>query len=176
MTRQEFIDNIDFWYELIDFCDEEGCDICEYIVDADDLEDRIRDDFSNYGSEYPWTDIRYWLNNIVEGHNYYVCNGSFEYEYLDAEDFERYKNDVLSWMDNNDRWDEEDDDDWVEEEAATEEPMAGDEEEEDILEEDISVSDLFTVCSGMLQTIKDTESKAAEEEAERFARFVCYHE
>lgn len=170
MTRQEFINSIDFWYELIDFCNDMDCDICEEIVNGDDLEERIREDFHDYGNEYPWTDIRGWLNDIVEGHDYYLRNGSFEYEYLCDEDFDDYKERVLEWMDHNNMWDDEDD----ELEIADEE-MDTDEENEEFPQEDISMSDLFNVCNGALRAIKESETRAAEEEEAQFARFVCYN-
>ena len=175
MTRQEFVNSIDFWYELIDFCRDMECDVCEEIINGDDLEERIREDFNDYGSEYPWTDIRGWLNDIVEGHDYYVRNGSFEYEYLCDSDFDDYKDSVIEWMDRNGLWDDEDDE-WeeVEEDVLAEEQRSEEDDSENLPNEDISVSDLFNVCSGMLQTIKEDKEKAAKEEEEQFARFVCY--
>ena len=29
MTRQQFIDEVNDWWELIDFCNEEGCSYCD---------------------------------------------------------------------------------------------------------------------------------------------------
>lgn len=175
MTRQEFIDSIDFWHELIDFCNDMECDICEEIVNGDDLEERIREDFNDYGSEYPWTDIRGWLNDIVEGHDYYLRNGSFEYEYLCDEDFDDYKERVIEWMDRNNMWDDEEDE-WesMDEDVSSEESDII-EDDEEVPQEDISMSDLFNVCNGALRAIKESETRAAEEEEAQFTRFVCYN-
>ena len=175
MTRQEFIDSIDFWHELIDFCNDMECDICEEIVNGDDLEERIREDFNNYGSEYPWTDIRGWLNDIVEGHDYYLRNGSFEYEYLCDEDFDDYKESVIEWMDRNNMWDDAEDEWEATDEDISSEESAIIEDDEEVPQEDISMSDLFNVCNGALRAIKESETRAAEEEEAKFARFVCYN-
>ena len=171
MTRQEFIDNVEYWYELIDFCNDIECDICENIISGDNLEENIREDFNDFGSEYPWTDIRSWLNDIVDGYDYYVRQGSFEYEHLRGDDFAAYKDEVLDYMDRNDLWDDVDEDGWEETLESTnfEYSTPEIEDDEEFQEEDISVSDLFSACSGVLRSIN--ESKVNE--AENPTRFVC---
>lgn len=44
MTRQDFIDGITTWAELLDFCYNEECDICEDIVSNDTMCEEIDDD------------------------------------------------------------------------------------------------------------------------------------
>lgn len=172
MTRQDFIDNVEHWYELIEFCNDIECDICEAIVSGDNLEENIREDFNDFGSEYPWTDIRGWLNDIVDGYDYYVRNGSFEYEHLSDADFEVYKQEILDYMDRNGIWDDVDEDTWEEALESTNfgYSMQEDEEDEEFQEEDISVSDLFSACSGVLRSINESKLK----EVENPTRFVCH--
>lgn len=175
MTRQEFINNVTEWSELIEFCNDMDCSYCDDVVSEDDLGERIRDDYIEFGHQYSWTEIRGWLDNIVDGYDYYVRQGSFEYVYLDDEgDFDEYKNDVIGWMDDNGLWDEDYDDTEEDEEDLIEETLTDGEDDEEIPEEDITVSDLFSMCSGMLQTIEEDKQKAAKEEEEQLARFICY--
>ena len=44
MTRNEFLDNINSWWELIEFCNDEDCDVCEEIVDEDQKNDGVNAD------------------------------------------------------------------------------------------------------------------------------------
>lgn len=98
MTRQEFIDTVTSWQQLIDFCYEYDCDICEDIVASGDLRDCIADDFENFARDYSWVDIRDWLNRIDDNAWFYRRDGSFEYEPVDN-DFGQYKSDVVDWCD-----------------------------------------------------------------------------
>ena len=41
MTRQYFIDNINYWSELLEFCSDEDCDVCEDIYSEDARDDCI---------------------------------------------------------------------------------------------------------------------------------------
>lgn len=117
MTRQDFIDNITYWWELIDFCNENDCDICEDIVESEDLQEHISDDFDNFSREYDWTDIRVWLNDIDDSASYYCREGSFEYTPVDNT-FDEYKSDVLAWCDDNDIFDEDEDEEVDDDECA----------------------------------------------------------
>lgn len=98
MTRQEFVDGVTSWQELIDFCYEYDCGVCMDIVASDDLRDCIAEDFENFARDYSWADIRDWLNEIDEDAWFYCRSGSFEYEPVD-DAFEQYKRDVLYWCD-----------------------------------------------------------------------------
>ena len=42
MTRNEFLDNVNDWYDLIDFCNDMGCEYCEDVYSED-----CRDDYIN---------------------------------------------------------------------------------------------------------------------------------
>lgn len=98
MTRQEFIQNITTWRELLNFCWEYDCNVCENIIPHDELRDYIAEDFSQYAYEYSWVDIRDWLNSIDNNASFYYRDGSFDYTSVD-DDFASYKQDVLDWCD-----------------------------------------------------------------------------
>lgn len=98
MTRQEFIQNVTTWRELLNFCWEYDCNVCENIIPHDELRDYIAEDFRQYAYEYSWVDIRDWLNNIDNNASFYYRDGSFDYTSVD-DDFASYKQDVLDWCD-----------------------------------------------------------------------------
>ena len=41
MTRAEFIDTVNEWWELIDFCSDENCEICNDVYSDDDRDSYI---------------------------------------------------------------------------------------------------------------------------------------
>lgn len=120
MTRAEFLNDVTTWYELIDFCCNEDCDVCEDILDEDQRDDQIENDLREAVRNNRWEEIRDWLYDIPTGYDYYRCDGMFDYEGVDNRDFEDYKENVLDWMDDGGYWDEEeeDDDDFVEDNDA----------------------------------------------------------
>lgn len=102
MTRDEFLDGINYFSELIDFCQEYGCDYCDDALDEDARDEEIKYELEEYGSDYSWQDIRDYLYDIPTGYDYYRRNGIFDYEGLDDTDFESYKDDVYDWAVDND--------------------------------------------------------------------------
>ena len=110
MTRGEFVEQITSWPELLEFCYDNDCSVCEDIIPHERLAGNIAEDFTDYGDEYDWTDIRRWINDIDDDADYYYRSGSFEYESVDNQ-FDTYKDDVLEWGDDVDIWDFEDEDD-----------------------------------------------------------------
>lgn len=150
MTRQDFIDGITTWSELIDFCYNEDCDICEDIIDSDEMDEEISDNLSEEARECSWRDIRDALNDITTGYSYYRRDGSFDYVPMDDSDFDSYKDDVIEWMDNGGYWDDEenyDDEPFYDEYSD----FNCEENEEDAeitaVEEDFSVGELMGMCS-----------------------------
>lgn len=98
MTRTEFIDSVTTWQELLNFCDDVNCWVCEDIISYDELDGFIANDFREYSHEYDWQDIRDWLENISTDAYYYYRSSSFFYEDVDNK-FEEYKAQVLLWCD-----------------------------------------------------------------------------
>lgn len=157
MTRQEFIDDIRYWSDLIDFCSDNGCDYCEDIYDSDAWNDYVNDDVAEMARNDGWRDILSVLQGYdeISGYDYYRRNDYGEWIGLDDDDFESYKDDVCEWMDNNDYWDEEDE----------EEPPVSYVNPEDVtpLEaEDVSMDDLFLSGIEALKTKQNDDSTEAD--------------
>jgi hypothetical protein len=175
MTRNEFIDNITEWYELKDFCSDFDCDVCEDIYDDDDYDDSVEEDIRDAIADYGWRDIRDFLGNLPSGYYYYRRNSAFDYDGLDDDDFEDYKEDVLEWGDDYGAWDDEEeedeeyadaDDDFLD--SLEEEP----DEDETIEEEDFSIDDLIGMCSVVFVAIQNDEVGKQQEEDEAFAQLL----
>ena len=137
MTRNDFLNDVTEWWELLDFCSDEGCNICEDIIDSDQLD------------------------------GYYRMNGSFDYDGMDENDFDSYKEDVLEWGDNNGVWEDEpdDEDDFDTDTMFNEEDSEPD--EPPVEEEDFSIGELMGFCGVVLLDIRREEAaeRAREDEA-----------
>ena len=103
MTRQEFIDDVNSFQDLIEFCRENNLDTCDDVIDGALLNEYIMRDISRYAT---WTSVLEYLLRIPTGFEYYRING---YGYPEEADsmFEGYKHDVMVAMDNLCEWDEE---------------------------------------------------------------------
>lgn len=145
MTRREFLDNVDDFYGLLEFCNENGCDICEDIYDSDTYDECVDDDLAEATREDGWRTIRDWLDDLPTGYDFYRREGFLTYSGVDN-DFEDYKSDVLEWADDNEIWDEEDDEE--EEEEGLEEDVVEDDDFE--VEDDIPFDDMMRACTAPL--------------------------
>jgi hypothetical protein len=169
MTRNEFLETIDEWCELIGFCSDMGCDSCEDVIDRDGMNDEIENDLSEVINDYNWLEIRDALDGICTGYEYYRRNGLFDYEGMDDSDFQQYKDDALAWGDDRDEWDDEDDDvDVFTEELETSEI----DDEEPVEDEDFSVGDLLGMCNVTLIEIQRNTLKEQKEDDMAFQSFV----
>ncbi len=105
MTRQEFIDNVNSFQELIEFCYDKQLDICDDVIDGVDLHEYImqiiRQDFDT------WQGIRDFLSDIPTDGEYYAIDGYGDIICVD-DIFDDYKADVIRTMDQSGAWDEED--------------------------------------------------------------------
>lgn len=176
MTRQEFIDNVTTWSELLYFCYDENIDFCEdvYTEDAKDeyFDDILVDMARDAGS---WQELYDRLEKIPTGYDYYIRDDYGDFEGADDDDFDSHYEDVLEYMDDNEYWDDDDGDEDYEEEPVREE-YVDPEDEEPVEEEDVSIAELFTTCNSKLQKIDaDTEAaaRAAEEEDEEAFNDFC---
>ena len=145
MTRDEFIDNIEGFGDLKEFCYDVECDYLEDVYHSDDLDQMICEDIRSATSSSYWYEIRDYLSDIpyIEDGQYFRADGSFDYVALDDSDFDGYKRRVLDWADNNDVW--EDDDDWLVE--SSEEPFDRHESEEESWEP-VSEEDMKNLIGG----------------------------
>ena len=162
MTRHEFIENINDWENLISFCNDYECDVCNDVYDPEQRDEYIDDNLYELVQEECWGEVRDLLNEIPTENDYYKNNGSYlDWTGLDNEDdFEEYKQDALNWGDNNDIWNEEEADDIDEEEL------------DPVPEEDISTSELFSMCSERFQKFKGEVTELRDEEDERFNMLI----
>ena len=127
MTREWFEYNINDFDDLIDFCDENGCDVLEGLHPGDDFDQYVCDDIRNaIGHEY-WTEIRSELNRIYDEHggDYFFYNGEFDYIWVSSDyDFEEYKSRVIDWAEYEDffepEYEDDDDEEGYDEEPARE--------------------------------------------------------
>ena len=153
MTRQEFIDDVQYWSELIDFCYEEGCYVCEDVYTSDQRDDRIDEDVSEMMRHNSWRAILDTLQTYdnQSGYEYYSLDGYGDWIGLDDDDLASYKDDVLEWMDNKGRWDDENDED------------ENDEDENIPTEaEDFSLNELFNAGVGAMQSCQQEGDKDIE--------------
>lgn len=176
MTREEFIENVTCWSDLISFCDNEGCSYCEDIYDeyAKDeyFDDCIVDMARNADG---WADLYRELDEIPTGYDYYISD-DYGWHGADDDDFDEYKSDVLSWGDDREVWDEEEEDEFdelLDEEDEIDEAHEEDEDDEVELEEGCSLGELFTSSATKLQTIEIEAEKEREREEKFFEQFLA---
>lgn len=174
MTRQEFIDEVTMWSELIDFCYNENINFCNDVYSEDEKDDYFNNELVEMARKADdWRDLQSRLEDIPDGCYYYINDDYGGFRGADDDDFDDHKDDILEYMDDNEYWDDE------EEEEVEEEPAPDDEDPEDeepVEEEDVSIAELFATCNSKLQKIDaDTEAaaRAAEEEDEEAFNDFC---
>ncbi len=177
MTRQEFIENVNDWYDLKDFCSDNDCDILDDIYDEDGMDSEIEYYIGEYRNDYSWRELRDILYDIPVGYEFYRENGAFDWVGLDDSDFRDYKDNVLEWMDDGGYWGEGDEDDYFDDEPALVNddlfsPGEEDDEDELIVEEDFSVGDLIGMCSVTYVTIQQDTLRREQEEKAAFSQFI----
>lgn len=173
MTRNEFLESVNDWWELKDFCADYDCDYLEPVYDEDGMDEEIEYVLrEGYADNYSWRELRDALENIPTGFDFYRQNSSFDWDGLDDGDFDSYKEDVLDWADDNDVWDEDEDDEEYFDEEPTEEEIIEEEPDERFEEADFSVTDLMGMCSVTLVTIQTDNLRRLQEENAAFNRLI----
>ena len=152
MTRDQFIEDVCSWNELIEFSNEYGCGTCDDVIVDDQLDSYVCDDIRDATTTDTWDQIRDSLDNIPEGYAAYRVDGSFDYQGLDDTDFDEYKTATLEWGDDEDFWDEEEDED----EELPEAEEDSEPEEDPAPAEDFTVAELITLCSAQVTSIVQT--------------------
>lgn len=173
MTRDDFVEYVTCWGDLIEFCDDFGCAYCEDVYDDEGKDDFFNEDLVEMArNANNWQDLKSELDDIPDGYDYYIRdNYDGSWSGADDYDFDRYKDDVLEWGDNNDVW--EDDEEECEEEtsqAYIEEEADDDDEPEPV--EDVSLSELFISSVSTVQVIADEVERKKEQEEEMFNAFL----
>lgn len=180
MTRSCFIESVTEWYELLEVCGEYGCDVCEDIIDEGQLDLYVCDDIRDAMETREWGYIRDMLNDISRGYDYYRINGSFDYDGMDYDDFDVYKERVLDWIDEYGSWEDEDDDGDDEEDTEADsdsdvfsQESESEPEEPAVEEEDFTVIELMNMCGAELVSVRRAlEQRQAEEYADMNMLFV----
>ena len=160
MTRQEFIDYVTTWSDLLEFCYNENCYYCEDVYDSNQWNGCIDDEVGEIITNNNWREVLRILQEYddLSGYDYYRKDDYGEWHELDDDDFDAYKDDVLEWGDNNDIWEEDE-----EEEEEEPRPKYVNPEETIPLElEDVSMDDLFMAGIEVLNTSQNTVSDDAE--------------
>lgn len=158
MTRQQFLDEVTTWYDLIDWCSDHRCSYCEDIYSDEARDEYIDEDLVDMARNNNWYELKDILNGLETGYDYWRRDEFGDWHGVDDE-FDEYFNDVLEWADENGEFDEEE-----------EEPVYYDDEdyddEADEFEADTSVSlgDFFTSSAEDLDKIT-AEKVAAETKA-----------
>lgn len=128
MTRTAFINEIEYWYELKEFCNDEGCDYLDEISSGYDIREDVNEFLVEYARDYNWRELRDSLDNVPEDDAYYRVNGFGDYDELDDyDDFDTTKSRILEWADEEEVFDPEED----EEEVFETEPEECEKNEED---------------------------------------------
>lgn len=151
MTREEFQDNVNSWYDLREFCNEYGCEVCSDIYSQDEMDEEIDNSIVDMAREATdWRDLLSKLEDIPTEDEYYIKNGYGDFTEVDEEDFDYHKDDVFDWVENEGVFDEEDEED-EEPEEESEEDIEEPEEPEDpddgyeVGNEEMSIAELFVV-------------------------------
>lgn len=171
MTRNEFLNDVNSWSELISFCDEYGCNYCSDIYDEEQRDDVINERMYERAREDSWHDVYSWLDNIETGYSYYMEDDYGDFVGMDDSEFDSYKDDVLEWMDSNGYWDEDDDED---EPDDTDEDFFEDEpiDDEPVEDEDFSATELMGMCCAAYTTIKEESIRRIQKENEQFDSYI----
>lgn len=156
MTRQQFLDEITTWYDLIEWCNNHGCSYCNDIYSDEARDEDIDDNLVDMARNNNWYELRDILGNLATGYDYWRKDEYGDWYGVDDE-FNDYRNDVLEWADENDEFDEEE-----EEPIYVDDDDYGDAEFE--ADTSVSLGDFFTSSAEDLDKIT-AETVAAETKA-----------
>ena len=165
MTREYFIHEVDNWADILSWCGDCGCDVCEDIYDESGRDDLVNEMLVDWARDDSWTELRDRLNNIPETDGYFRYNDYGEWEDVDYDsDRDAYKEEIVEWCDDHDAWDEDDEDPEPEYEPV---PYYNSDVApvlEPIEDEGFSAADLFASASEILQTIPIPEPAPRRDE------------
>jgi len=159
MTRQDFIEEVSNFSELIDFCAETGCSELEEVYDEYTYYEIINEDIVQWARDGDWKSLYNILDSLPDGYDYYTCEYG-EWTGLGWDEFHDYKENVLLWADRNEAFDEEEEPETEPEEDECEEYEGFAEEEE------ISLLDMMCDEAPAHETESKEEEKLEEYEVE----------
>ena len=168
MTREYFINEINYWSDLIDFCNERyWFDFIDGLIESCDLDSAVCEDIKEACDHWTWDIIYQKLGDISGGYEYYIRNDLLEFSGLDDYDFDEYKDRVLEYADEQGEWDPE--------EEEEEDPILEDAEEDDeppVEEEDFSVNQLMSMCSFTMASAIDNKAREEQEQNDDFVQLL----
>ena len=127
MTREEFLDNVNDWDELLDFCYDNDIYTCEDIHTDAQKDEYIEDNLVEWARTNTWKELYNILDDIPDEGSWYVINDYGEIWEATDDDFEDYKQRTLEKCDDDELFDEEE----PYEEDDIEDYTLDEEEEED---------------------------------------------
>lgn len=149
MTRTEFIDEINDFYELINFCDDVRCYLLEDVISADSRDEIIDESLVDLARNNTWQD----LFSILDGYRDNSGYDYYEYDEYYGEwrpaDFDYWKEQVAEWGDDNDAWGEDE-----------EEPRFEPVDTFEVEEEECTVMDMLSESRDCVQRFTEEELEA----------------
>ena len=110
MTRQEFLDSIESFSDLINFCNENDIyqAYTQNIYDNEDYDMEICRRISEYSNNDSWEEIRDWLDNLPCGCDYYEFDDDWcEWKGLEDEDLHERVHELAQELDEDGFFDDE---------------------------------------------------------------------
>ena len=133
MTKAEFYNEVEYFSDLIGFCETHDCaHIVQNIRESDFFDDWVWDVLENNRSRWFWHDVRDMLQRTeAPSSDYFVTPegiNDFTFGELWAEDLEAYKDEVVDWGDDEGFWDDHEpwEDPWETDDDPVEDKDTGD--------------------------------------------------
>lgn len=174
MTRNQFIEEVNCWSELLGFCYDYDCSYCEDVYNEDSKNDYFDSELVEYAKNAEdWQDMLEYLQNIPTGGDYYIKDDYDEWSEADDDDFDNYKDAVLEWGDNGEVWDEEEDEEeYYDPDGELVDESYYEEDGEEELEEGCTLGELFSESASKLQIIEQIEERKREEADKFFEELI----
>lgn len=183
MTRIEFEENVTEWWELMNFCSDNGCEeFVENVVDDDYRDEYIDEMLVDMARNNSWRDMLDILNDYYNdgGYDYYIYDEYYgRYQGADEDDFRRYKDEVYQHAIEHGLFDDDEED---EEDSGVDPFKFPDDEEydplededEELPEEDCSVIEMLASGVGCVASINDEAIRQAQEDDRVFMEFTNF--
>lgn len=168
MTRQEFVDEVCSWSDLIDFCSDNRLDFTDDIYDEGGRDDYVNEGLVDMARENTWDELWSILDRIPTGYEYYRYDYG-DWDGLTDDDFYDLKQEVEEYCARNGYFDDEEEEEPEEtEDEPEEEDEEPEEEEEPIEDEDFSLGEFFSSGVDMIEDLKEAERIEREEEEKQY--------
>ena len=173
MTREEFIESVDTISQLIDFCNDVGCPVCDQFYTEDSMDDYINECLPEWARDNNWYELRDLLESIPTGFDWYYLDDDGDWlGYYDGNVYD-FKEDALDWADRNDAFDpdpEEFDEEELPDPEFQEEDAELEEDPEEEFTPDFSIKELCESSVHVIRAEADLLAALAAEESARQAQ------